>query len=61
MEKDLETLMSELETAAWNQGHAELHGLTSQQEQCCIAIEEVKQEIRELFTKGAEDGSTKRT
>lgn len=59
MEKDLETLLSELETAAYNQGYADAKGQFDQSEQCRHAIEEVKQEIRELFTREADDGKNR--
>lgn len=51
MEKDLETLLGELETAAYNHGYTTTMGQSRQAEQCRKAVEEVKQEIRDFVSK----------
>lgn len=51
MEKDLETLLGELETAAWNQGHALAEKRFDDVRICQKAVEEAKQEIRDFMSK----------
>lgn len=51
MEKDLETLLSELETAACNQGYESARGRFDQVQICQKAVEEAKQEIRDFVSK----------